>query len=102
MPWKIAQAKQHLSDVIRRAAREPQVILNRDRPVAAIIAAEDLADYTAWKKGRTRKTLAEHLEEMRRICEEENYVFEPPPRFDRPNPFVPAPRRGSRRHQRRQ
>lgn len=33
MAWGIAQAGQHLSEVVRLAAEEPQPICNRGRPV---------------------------------------------------------------------
>jgi hypothetical protein len=39
------------------------------------------------KEGRT---LAEACEELRRICEEEDYILEIPPRQERHNPFCDA------------
>jgi hypothetical protein len=36
------------------------------------------------------KTVGEAVEELRRICEEEDYALEIPPRWDRPNPFPDA------------
>lgn len=74
MNWNVTQAKQHLSEVIREAAHEPQLIYNRNRPVAAVIAAEKLAEYQAWKaeqKPAQRKTLAEEFAELRQILAEE-------------------------------
>ena len=40
--WSIATAKQDLSRVLKAAQLEPQVIANRGRPVAAVIAYESL------------------------------------------------------------
>ena len=42
--WNIAAAKQSLTQVIRDAQTAPQIISNRGRPVAAVIAIESLAD----------------------------------------------------------
>ena len=98
--WKIAQAKQRLSEVIRRAEREPQILLNRDKPVAAVVTAQELDRYLAWRDQAAKPTLAESIAEAQRICEEEAYTFEAPPRSDRPNPLLATKRRAPARHQR--
>lgn len=92
MNWNIAQAKQHFSDVVKQAATEPQIIYNRNTPVAALIAVEDLAEYRTWKEGRKQKTLGEEFAELRQLminagCED---GLELPPRstIGRPNAFV--------------
>jgi prevent-host-death family protein len=41
--WKIADAKQRFSEVVRRAQHQPQVIQNRDRPVAVVMSPEAAA-----------------------------------------------------------
>ncbi len=67
MNWNVAQAKQRLSEVIREAAREPQVIYNRNQPVAAVIAAEELAAYRAWKNSN-KPSLIEAFDAMRALA----------------------------------
>ncbi len=42
--WNSAAAKQSLTQVIRDAQAAPQIISNRGKPVAAVIAIESLAD----------------------------------------------------------
>lgn len=92
MNWNVGQAKQHLSEVIREAAHEPQLIYNRNRPVAAVIAAEELAEYRTWKAehaAQPRRSLADEFAELRRILQEEGRDgLDIPPRKDRPNAFV--------------
>lgn len=90
MNWNIAQAKQHFSDVVKQAATEPQIIYNRNTPVAAMIAADDLAEYQAWKKEqKPHPSLYESFAELRKIMEEEGVDgLEIPPRVTRPNAFV--------------
>jgi prevent-host-death family protein len=100
--WTIAEAKQHFSNVVRRASQEPQLIVSRDRPVAAVIGADELDAFLAWRAGRAARPLGEALAEAGRICEEEEYALEPPTRVDRPNPLAPGEKRVPRRHQRRQ
>ena len=100
MEWKLAEAKQRFSEVVRRAAEEPQVILNRDRRVAVIIAAEGLDEYLEWQASRRGGTLSDALTELTEICREEGLEYHAALRLDRPNPLDPGARRGSRRHKR--
>lgn len=90
MNWNIAQAKQHFSDVVKQAATEPQIIYNRNTAVAVMIAAEDLAEYRAWKKGRQQKTLSEEFAELRRLAAGHPDPLPDPDRFAvmRPNAFA--------------
>lgn len=92
MNWNIAQAKQHFSDIVKQAAVEPQIIYNRNTPVAAMIAAEDLADFQAWKEGLRQKTLGEEFAELRRLLIDAGFKdgIELPPRntTGRSNAFV--------------
>lgn len=89
MTWKIAQAKQNFSQVIRAAAREPQYIYNRNRPVAAVIGGESFELFEAWRRREARRRpLSEAFAELRALCEEEGYEFPEIVRRDRPNPFA--------------
>lgn len=91
MNWNVAQAKQHLSEVIREAAREPQLIYKHNRPVAAVIAAEDLADYRAWKEQQAKpQTLFDAFAELRRLAAGDPDPLPEPDRFAamRPNAFA--------------
>jgi antitoxin (DNA-binding transcriptional repressor) of toxin-antitoxin stability system len=90
MDWKIAEAKQRFSELVKAAESEPQRIYNRDKLVAAMVPAESLEEYLDWRRRKEQRTLAEAFEELRRICEEEDYTLEIPPRQDRPNPFPDA------------
>lgn len=102
MDWKIAEAKQRFSEVVRRAGREPQRILNRDRVVAAVVAADELDSFLAWRAERARGSPGAALKELVAICREEGLAYEAPARRDRENPLVPKDggRRASRRHKR--
>jgi prevent-host-death family protein len=90
MNWNIADAKQKFSELIRAAEDEPQWIYNRDKLVAAVIPAATLQEFLAWRNELERPSLGEAFAELRRICEEEEYTFELPPRQERPNPFADA------------
>ena len=103
MEWKLAEAKQQFSEVVRQAAAEPQVIFNRDRRVAAVISAEGLDEYLEWRETRTTGSLKDSLAELASICAEEGLEYEAPKRVDRDNPLDPrGGRRASRRHKRSQ
>lgn len=98
MSWKIGSAKQQFSEVLRRAAEEPQLIHNRDRLVGVVLGPEDTALFLAWRE-RQKGALAESLREARSICAEERYCLEVEPRADRKNPLLRVA--DARRHQRR-
>lgn len=91
--WNVGQAKQHLSEVIREAAHEPQLIYSRNRPVAAVIAAEELAEYRVWKAERAakpRRSLADEFAELRRLLIDAGHEdgLDCGVRSDRPNAMV--------------
>src|SRR6476620_5631928 len=88
--WKIAEAKQKFSELVKAAEDEPQWIYNRDKLVAAMVPAETLKEFLGWRHQREERTLAQAFAELRRICEEEDYTLEIPPRQERRNPFLPA------------
>ena len=90
MEWKIGEAKQKFSEVVRAAEGEPQRIYNRERLVAAVVAPNDFEEFLAWREKRRKGSLADSIRELSRICAEEGYVFELPPREEeeRPNPFA--------------
>ena len=90
MRWKISEAKQKFSDLIRRASREPQLVYNRERLVAAVVDGDEFEAFHAWLERRTKRSLGEAFEELRLIEGEEKYVLEIPAREDRPNQFASA------------
>ena len=106
MEWKLAEAKQQLSEVVRRAASEPQILCNRDRRVAAVISADGLDDYLAWRD-RRRSAMKDALDELARICREEGVEYQLEPRRDRQSSLDPFGKpeeekpRVPRRHKRR-
>jgi antitoxin (DNA-binding transcriptional repressor) of toxin-antitoxin stability system len=98
MNWKIAEAKQRFSEVVKAAEGEPQFIFNRDRLVAAVVEPEVFQEFLVWQREGERRTLADSFAELRKICAEENYTLEIPAREDRPNIFVDDDRRPPLRH----
>jgi len=90
MDWKIAEAKQKFSEVVRSAAKRPQHIYNRKRLVAVLIDPQEYRAFETWKEERRGPSMAEAIEEVRRICVEEDFDLELPERRDRTNPFAEA------------
>ena len=90
MNWKIGEAKQRFSEVVRAAKDEPQKIYNRDRLVAAVVGPGEIADFMVWRERHRKGSLADSIRELSRICAEEGYTLEIPSRkwLDRPNPFA--------------
>ncbi len=88
MDWKIGHAKQRLSELIRAAEKEPQVVLNRDQPVAVVVGVEVFREFDEWRKRRNRRSIADRFDELRDIMTEEDVQFRPTRRKDRKNAFA--------------
>ena len=85
--WNIAAAKQSLTQVIRDAQSAPQIIANRGKPVAAVIAIESLADV---ERARTAQPprLTDLLATFRQASLEQQDELPGGSRADRPNAFT--------------
>jgi prevent-host-death family protein len=83
MIWKVGEAKQRLSEVLRRSSEEPQRIFSRDRFVAAVVSASLFEEFEQWREERGRSTLAERFDEVRELCAEEGYELDVGERADR-------------------
>lgn len=90
MTWRIAEAKQQFSEVLRQAASEPQIILNRDQAVAAIVDLETFQQFEVWRRERQKPQLATALAELRKLCAQDDQPLEIPTDPDRPNAFADA------------
>jgi prevent-host-death family protein len=88
--WSVAAAKQRLSEVLRQAAREPQTIENRSRPVAVVIAADTFAEFQAWRARRQARTVGDAFAELRALTARTGYRLAPPRRRNRRNGFTGA------------
>lgn len=88
MRWKIGQAKQRFSEVVRRAAKEPQLICNRDRVVAAVVDARSAEDLRALRDRESQRSLADSFDELRALLGREHLTLKVPPRRNRRNPFA--------------
>ena len=87
MNWRVAEAKQKFSDLIRAATEEPQLIYNRNHLVAAVVEAKLFEKFLAWHEQQQKVSLGSRLAEFRELCAEEEYFLEVPVRQDRPNAF---------------
>jgi hypothetical protein len=81
--WKIGEAKQHLSEVIRLAQHTPQRLHHRERLVAAIVSADEYQAFERWRVRQPPPSLEQSLSELREVCEEEGYALPLEPRRDR-------------------
>jgi prevent-host-death family protein len=86
MKWTVAEARDKFADLLQNANKEPQSIFNRNRFVAAVIDAETFEAFEAWQKER-RQGVANVFDELKAICQEDDYKLESPKRKNRPTPF---------------
>ncbi|MDA8018836.1 MAG: type II toxin-antitoxin system Phd/YefM family antitoxin [Thermoanaerobaculia bacterium] len=89
MIWKVAEAKQNLSKLLRAAATKPQKIYRRNHLVAAVVDSDTFAEFESWQREQERrKAPSEVFAELRRLCAEEQFEFPEIPRIDRENSFI--------------
>ncbi len=85
MKWNVATAKQKLPQLLRQAENGPQLIYNRNRFVAAVIPAASYEAFLAWQE--SQGSLWDDFSQLQKLCAEEDYILETPPRENRANPF---------------
>jgi prevent-host-death family protein len=90
MSWKVGEAKQRFSEVLRAARECPQMVYKRDRLVAVVIDAETFKAFQSWREQQESVSLAKAFDELRDLCAAEAYSIVAPPRRDRDNPFIKA------------
>lgn len=90
--WSVVETKAKLSEVLKRAALEPQVIESRGEPVAVVLSFEE---YMALKArsgeagGKTESPMGRFLRASEALRRETGGVdLELPPRTDRANPLI--------------
>ncbi len=83
MNWRVGEAKQRLSELLRESASKPQLVYSRDRLVAAVISADLFEQFESWREERRRRTLGQSFDEVREICREEEYSLDTGERKDR-------------------
>lgn len=88
MKWSTAEARGNLSKLLHAADEEPQIITNRGRPVAVVVDAEEYEAFRRWRESRPSATLADTLDDLARVCEEDGFSLAVPPRRDRPSGFA--------------
>ena len=81
--WKIGEAKQQFSEVVRKSGEEPQLVFNRDDLAAAVVSAEDWRAFSEWVSRSEVRSLGEVFDEARAILEDERYTLRTPSRRDR-------------------
>ncbi len=85
--WKISEAKAKLTALLTSCIKEPQIICNREKPVAVVINIKLFEELMQIKKKERKPSMAELLEELRSIREIETVEIEIPERKDRANPM---------------
>ncbi len=89
MSWKLAEAKQHFSELVRRAQHTPQRIQNRDTVVAAIVGSATFDEFLAWRD-KQGNTISDMVDELQTITDASAYTLDVPARKDRDNAAQPS------------
>jgi hypothetical protein len=94
--WKVGEAKQQFSEVLRRSETEPQLIYHRRRLVAAVVAVDETNVATISK----RVTIADRIREARELFRGDNYKLPVTRRRARANSFAVTLNALANRHER--
>ena len=89
MNWSVAEAKQQLSEVLRRAASRPQTITKRARDIAVIVDVHEFRAFQKWKSAGEKKTVAEAMAELSLASGRDAPALKSPRRRNRPAQFTP-------------
>jgi hypothetical protein len=87
MTWKVAAAKERLSELLRHAEQVPQQVFNRDRLVAVVLGPLDFADFERWRAER-KGSVADAFSRLRAELAELDYELPVTPRTTRRNDFL--------------
>ena len=83
--WSIASAKAELSRVVGQAAKRPQVIANRGKPVAVVLGIDEYERLS--KDTRARASYRALLELSAQLRNDGGVELDIPARRSRPDPF---------------
>lgn len=85
--WKVSEAKAKLSALLSSCGKEPQLICNREKPVAAVLNIKLFNEFVKLKETQNEPTISDLLEELRSIQRIEIQDLEIPVRRNRINTF---------------
>lgn len=86
--WTLREAQNQFIDLVESCAQEPQILSTHGQPVAAVVDIELFHEFWSFFQTRKRPTIAELIQELRDIQQEEDVELELPERQDRPNPLL--------------
>ena len=90
MNWSVAEAKEQLSEVLRRAATRPQTITKQARDIAVVVGVEEFRAFEKWKNAGRNKTLAQAFEDLRGISGARGPALKAPARRNRRMAILPT------------
>jgi antitoxin (DNA-binding transcriptional repressor) of toxin-antitoxin stability system len=82
--WKVGEAKQQFSEVLRRSESAPQLIYRRNHLVAAVVAMDEAKAAEISE----RVMIGDRFKEARELLRRENYRLPQTRRRSRSNTFV--------------
>jgi antitoxin (DNA-binding transcriptional repressor) of toxin-antitoxin stability system len=94
--WKVGEAKQQFSELLRRSESAPQLIYRRHQLVAAVVAVDE----TNVANISTPVTIGDRIEEAGELFRRENYTLSRTARKARPNAFIRTLNAVADRHER--
>ncbi|MCP4692086.1 MAG: type II toxin-antitoxin system Phd/YefM family antitoxin [Desulfobacterales bacterium] len=87
MKWKVSEAKANLSRVLSECAESPQVITKRDKPVGVVIHMKLYEELMEARRLKKTPTIAEMIDELETMENDEPGEFMIPKRENRWNPL---------------
>ncbi len=83
--WNTSDIKSHFREMIRRCADEPQMVYEKNKPIAVILNFRTFKKLSALPRRQKRPTMRQLLNELHDIRQTEDVEMDIPSRRDRSN-----------------
>lgn len=81
--WRLQDAEEHFSEILHNSIREPQMVIDQDKPLAVVIDINAYRNFVTASSSQYRPTISQLLDELHKIQEIETVEIEIPSRRDR-------------------
>ncbi|GAK50888.1 prevent-host-death family protein [Candidatus Moduliflexus flocculans] len=81
--WKLHDAEIHFSEIVQNSAKEPQMVIDEEKPLAVVIDIMVYRNFVKNSSSQYRPTISELLDELHTIQEDERVEIEIPTRQNR-------------------
>jgi hypothetical protein len=83
--WKTNEVKEHFAEILNYCYQEPQLVYEKDNPIAVIIDIRLFKELVGQQHRKTRPSMRQLLDEIHSIVVDDSFEISIPKRSDRLN-----------------